>query len=293
MARVVSPGYLLPQEGCIESGEWLIESPDHPTLTVTQGAIPLWHYDVSLLVVHGVHVKLDELRTGCRLDSNDELRVVLTWQSSSTRLQGSSDPTLVEDGGNVLDLHIPGEESGGELTLRTEISVRPSMTRDADPLLPRRPGSLLWSDSHRLLLEGDAYRFPTEAVNFETVGLARPKSAWLVEVDTTDLDAPALDRIRLILNTEHDVYSRLQEPDTPGAALTRQFLAYDVARQLVAAALECDELTDDDYERASVGHVLRQRLQNYFGDVDLLRLHRLWRQNPRLVEAQLQARFPL
>jgi hypothetical protein len=120
--------------------------------------------------------------------------------------------------------------------------------------------------------------------------------AWRLKIDTSDLDASALSCVRIILNTDNAVYQRLTaDPGGPESNLTQRFLSYDVARQLVAAALAQEELATVEYDRGSLGNVLRARLRDYFGDegnaVEPLRAR--WAMSPSDLDAELQRFFQL
>jgi hypothetical protein len=178
--------------------------------------------------------------------------------------------------------------------LRTIVSAVIGVPGARHPLAATRSGSILWSDEFQTVLEGSASRFPTEALSFKDYGQEPRDCAWRLDIDTSDIEAPALSAVRIVFNTDHPAYRRLAgaQGDVE-AVLTRQFLAYDVARQLVTAALAQPEFKAVDYERGSIGNILRARLATYFGQEgdDVEPLRQRWTSAPSEIDAELQPFF--
>lgn len=293
MSRPVSRGYREPSPECVTPSDWLVTASGREPIANPVG-IAHWDYATDLLIERTLSVDIDAMRTQALLDSGDELRCVIRWTSTSTDLQGSSDPVVLTGGSNELCCSVPGIEIGGILKLRTTVAVGIGYNDDRNPLAARRSGSILWSDDFQLFLEGDATRFPTEALSFKANGLGPEGCAWRIVVKTSDLYVPALSAVRVILNKDHPAYNRLADTtDSAAATLTQQYLLYDVARQLVIAALLEDEFQSEDYERGSIGAVLRARLITYFHhegeEVEPLRQR--WRLSPADIDAELQPWF--
>jgi hypothetical protein len=295
MTRAVSLGYLTPSRNCFELSELRVIADGHEPLA-NPDTIPHWHYATDLVVERNIAADVDAIRRAARLDPGDQVLGVLVWTSTSTGLQGSSPPVVLGPGPNELRVSIPGREIGGTLKLRTVVSAGVSSADGRDPLAAHRPGSTLWSDEFNVILEGDSSRFPTEALSFSATGVGSPICAWRLDIDTSDLYAPALSAVRVVLNTDHPAYERLAGPSgNPEADVTRQFLAYDIARQIVVTALAREDLTATDYDRGSIGDVLRARLRDYFGQEgdDVQPLRQRWASSPSEIDAELQAFFPL
>jgi len=294
VSRAVSLGYLTPQQGAVQCGDWIIR-PKGQELLANPNQIENWQYATDLYVERPVSVGETLLRHSAALSDRDQIRGAVSWKASATGLQGASSLTILREGPNTLVVPIPGDLLGGTLTLRTVVSVA-ALDTGRSPLAAHRTGSVLWSDELTVILEGDVSRFPTEALSFRVNGLGSDGMAWRLHVDATDLEAPALSAVRVILNTDHAVYRRLTESaESPEADITRQFLAYDVARQMVEAALTNDELRPIDYGRGSIGATLRARLNDYFGleGADVEPLRGRWRTSPSEIDAELQAFFGL
>ena len=295
MSRIVSRGYVEPSPDCFRPSPWIITPTGHEALTCPV-RIDNWDYATDLLVERAMSIDIEAVRGQAYLEPRDDVQCIIHWSCTSTDLQGASEIVSLNDGSADLHCKVPGSEIGGILKLKTTVSVRLGEVADRNPLAARRSGAVLWSDDFMVVLEGDATRFPTEVLSFKANGSEPVDCAWRVEVETHELEAPALAAVRVILNTDHPAYLRLSEtPDSKEAALTRQFLSYDVARQLVTAALMDDDFRATEYERGSIGNILRARLQNYFdGEGDEVEpLRRRWRERPADIDAELQQFFLL
>jgi hypothetical protein len=295
VSRPVSLGYLIPPGDAITSkpDSWVV-TPSGGTPLANPEGVDNWQYATNIKIEKAIEVDLPRVLDAVNLGPQDEIRGVLVASSSATGIQRSSEPTALRDGENTLSLQLIGSECGGQLRLRILISS--GAVSGTPRLAPHRAGSVLWSEEHRVFLEGDQTRFPTEIVSFASYPTAPASAAWCVEIDTSDLAAPALGCVRLLLNSDHPAYDRLRGvPDAPEAIRTREFLRFDVARQLVTAALMAEEFGAHEYEEGSLGWVLRARLSNYYGeagdDVDSLRAW--WRASPWECDADLQASFYL
>lgn len=295
MSRPVSFGYLTPPAEAITSkpGSWIVTPVGGKPLADPE-ALDNWQYATNIEVEKTIDVDLSRVLSAINLGRDDEIRAVLVASASKTGIQRSSTPTVLRDGENTLSLQLLGSECGGHVRFRVLVSS--GVASGASRLAPRRAGSVLWSEEHKVFLEGDRSRFPTEIVSFAVHPTAPAAAAWSVEIETSDLAAPALGCVRLLLNSDHPAYARLTStPDAPDSVRTREFMRFDVARQLVTAALMTEEFGADEYEEGSLGWVLRARLVNYFGEegdeVDSLRAR--WRTSPWECDAELQAWFEL
>ena len=295
MTRPVSVGFLTLPPSVFGEPRWRVTPNGMDTLT-DPSSVPSWQYTTDLLVERMITCDPQQLKVQSGLASVDELRAILTWASTSTGLQGASKAVSLQAGGNSLSVGIPGVEAGGTLRLRLVVAAGLAACGQREKLAAYRSGAILHSDEWIVHLEGEASRFPTEALSFSATGLGDSSVAWRLTVATTDLDASALSAVRLVLNTDNEVHQRLiDRPDSDEAEVTRRFMSYDIARQLVVAALAQDELMPIDYESSSIGHVLRSRLRGYFGDegdaIEPLRAR--WLAEPSEIDAELQRYFQL
>jgi hypothetical protein len=148
----------------------------------------------------------------------------------------------------------------------------------------------MWSDEHRLELEGAGSRFPVVPIDFAANGIAGGRrGAWALMIDGDDLTANALGSLRLFLNTSHPRISALFS--MPEQESSRQYLAmihYDITRQLLHFALQQKEFNlGGRYEPDSLGAVLERiviPLQQSLGE-----LRARYTSDPGELEAEFQA----
>ena len=293
MTAPISFGFLRPGRNRIDPGPWFVGIGNEQPLE-NPDVIDHWDYFTDLKVVRTVHVDLPGMLADCGLDAGSSVSAAITWQSSWTGLRGSSVPVPLEDGENILDLKLEGENLGGRLTLDTRLTL--SHAVEPLPRAPRRVGSTLWSDVTSVALEGTGARFPIVPVSFEEAGLAggRP-GAWYLSIDSTDLAASSNGSLRLYLNSSHPVVKEmLSNPSSPGAQALENFIHYDVARQLVVQALLHQDLDDGDvYDPDSLGEMFLALLRTLFPDRDMRSLRGEFETFPGELEAELQGRMRL
>ncbi len=287
-------GYQIPALAAVTAGPWRLSFGGHSRLE-NPSSLPGWQYANDIAVTRNLLVGLNTFLSTGMLQKDDHVAAQIKWTASGTGLQGAGPCSALNTEDVTLNVVIPGECSGGELELESTIFLASSSSH-RNLLQAYRPGSVLWSDKHSIMLEGEAFRFPTEALSFELIASARPESAWLLDARADDLDSPALASVRLLLNIDSPVYQRLQlQAGSAEAERTKQFIAYDIARQLVALALNAQDLRDEDYPRGSIGQILRARLKNYFGTeaADIEALRSRWKDSPGELESILQSNFAL
>jgi hypothetical protein len=203
-------------------------------------------------------------------------------------------PVPLEDGENVLQLELVGENLGGRLTLDTRLTLSHAVS--SLPLAPRLVGSTLWSDVTRVALEGTGARFPIVPAPFEESGLAGGRlGAWYLSIEKNDLTASSNGSLRLYLNPSHPaVKEMLSNPSSPSAQALGNFIHYDVARQLVVQALLHEDLDDENvYDSDSLGEMFLALLRALFPDRDMRTLRGDFKTAPGELEAELQGRMGL
>jgi hypothetical protein len=159
-------------------------------------------------------------------------------------------------------------------------------------LAPARSGSLLWTESEQLVLEGSGGRFPTVSIDFAAEGIAGDSMGlWYLDIADSDLQANCTAAVRLCINSANP---SMQEVLTAGVARNSQlvkFMLYDVYRQLMVVAIRNDEFDDRvRYDHGSLGDAFVTLLRIFFPGKDIGHLRRVFELNVQEVEAELLAR---
>jgi hypothetical protein len=152
---------------------------------------------------------------------------------------------------------------------------------------------VLWTETQRVALEGNAARFPMAAVDFTTLARVPDGAAWYVDWDHEDLDSPVLGGLRLLLNSAHPRMASIARTatDDPAAPLVRSLIECDVARHLAHAALGNERFvqTPDAFPEESVGRLLSDLLATVWPGIPVASLRARLFQDPARLDAELQA----
>ncbi len=293
MSRTVSLGYFTPNDERVAEGPWTVIAGGTARQGIT--ALPEWDYSVDVGVQVELDIDLAGVLADCSLGDSTDVVGILCWNSSGTRLRGAGGRSRIRQGRNLLSIDIPGEQLGGDLQLEARL-VLGSTVEVQSELAPQKAGNTLWSTTRRVALEGSGARFPTLPISFADTGIAGGRPAlWCLSATTDDLNAAASSSLRLMLNTDHDaVVELVQRGSADQGRQFMEFMRFDVARQLVLAALEHEHLdTAAAYEPGSVGEVLAQLINKLFPYrlVDQLRAEA--RTNRGELEAEIQAQIGL
>ncbi|MCU1494562.1 MAG: hypothetical protein JWO62_2326, partial [Acidimicrobiaceae bacterium] len=150
MNSYVSVGYLQPGPSRITPGDLQVVSSGRKA---DCGRMPDWHYLSDVSLEWPLSIDLSGVKQDCDLPDDAEFGVVLSWRSDRTNLRGSIPVALVSDGENLLTAVISGATLGGTLTVEVVIVLRKAGTATS-PLAPSREGTLLWSRTEQVVLEG-------------------------------------------------------------------------------------------------------------------------------------------
>lgn len=293
MSQTVSLGYLTPDDERFGAVTWTVVAgaiaQQQPT------ALPEWDYSVDIRVQVELDVDLEGLLDDCGLAAEAHIVGLICWTSSATRLRGAGGHGRLGQGRTVLSMDIPGSELGGDLQLEFRCVLGSAGTVE-NGLAPRRTGNTLWRAGRRVALEGSGARFPTLPVSFATTGIAGGRPAlWCLASSTDDLTAAASTALRLMLNTDHGaVVELVQHGSAEQGRQFMEFMRFDVARQLVFAALEHEELDAAVvYEPGSIGEVLSGLLAKLFPHRSVAQLRADARTSRGELEAEIQAQIGL
>lgn len=143
------------------------------------------------------------------------------------------------------------------------------------------------SDTFSVRLEGNAGRFPTEAVPFSELGFGN--APWSITCAFDQLSDNFMGGIRLLINTEHPVGQLSLEPNAP--AWVGRMLRMDLVRLLVAqVASQVEEADTSSFEEGSVGQVLNKMCRFFLGS-GLKTAVSTYRDDPAYFERQLHDRL--
>jgi hypothetical protein len=293
VSPTVSLGYLTPGDERVTEGPWTVIAGGTAQQHIT--ALPEWDYSVDLRVQVELDIDLSGVLADCSLGASTDLLGIVCWTSSATRLRGAGGRSVIRQGRNIFSIDIPGERLGGELQLEARIVLGPTIEAYGE-LAPQKVGNTLWSITRRVTLEGSGARFPTLPVSFAATGFAGGRPAlWCLLAETEDLNAAASSSLRLMLNTDHEaVLELVQQGPTDQGRQFMEFMRFDVARQLVLAALEHEELDIvAKYEPGSVGEVLAGLVNKLFPHRPVAQLRADAKTSRGDLEAEIQAQVGL
>ncbi|MGY1858080.1 hypothetical protein [Modestobacter sp. SYSU DS0290] len=288
MSRVLP--FLRPPADVVSAGPWSRRSPD--------GTEPLpdtltdWDYSTTLSLHRPVSVDGLRLRESSGLSEDSAVDLSVQWFASNSLLRGRAwrAPLPATDAYEIaIEFDLLGDDLGGTLELVTSATLR-SASSGAAPAAPARPGSVLWSDRQRIVLEGDNTLFPIATADFHD--LPYPTGAgWYLHIDE-DLDGAALGSIQLLVNERHDVVMRAVAAASAPSEADRRVLSTlrsDVLRLLVERALTDESLQDGtDYPAGSLGALLVNVVRNAFPAFSMEALRRERQTAPALFGSRLQ-----
>ena len=289
MPRIVSAPFLTAPQGSAGVVAWTL--PDSDPLP---GEWPGWDPTVNIEVSVAVELDADRIVNECQIGSDvSSLMLTTTWRSGGTSMRGKGEAHRLNSGSPsriVLDLTIPGSELMGdvECSVQLVLAVTPE---SRTPLSPWRTGSILWSDSRKILLGGRGGRFPVEWTAFRDSGQFHRDSGWQLDWNPDDLDVPTLAGIRLYMNSESVALASAVE--SGGSDQLLGFMHFDVARSLVTGVLENSEIENPPFEPDSVGAVMTRLLTVVFEGEAISAIRQRMLENRAHFESELQGRLRL
>ncbi|MGY1813289.1 hypothetical protein [Blastococcus sp. SYSU D00820] len=282
--------FLRPPGDVVVVGPWSRLTPD--------GGEPLpdtltdWDYSTTLVLHRPLTVDGLRLRRLSGLPEDAAVDLSVQWLATSSALRGrawrSGLPT--DDGAGVtIDFELPSDDLGGTLELVTSVTLRRSAP-GASRAAATRPGSVLWSDRQRVLLEGENTLFPIATADFHD--LPYPTGAgWYLHIEE-DLEAAALGSILLVVNERHAVVmGAVEAASSPTEADMRVLstLRTDLLRVLIERALTSEDLTEEsDYPVGSLGALLLTVVRNAFPAFSMEALRRERQTAPALFSSRIQ-----
>jgi hypothetical protein len=257
-----------------------------------------WDYLTELQVRSVVDVDIDQVWADCDLPYDTGVSLVALWHSRAANNRGVGSKEPVWDTSRVLlSSSIPSSEVAERLTLTRQLVLDEDISPD-NPLAPSRAGSILWieppEERTTLLLEGDAARFPTQLASF--VGTVHEGAAWLLDLAVDRLDDSPMSALLLWVNESHPAIETMrQTAGHPMGRTIESVMQWDVARQMITAALANEEFRDrwGHFDPDSLGGTLQLLIQRALPGEEPDALHALASSRPRLFEARLQSALDL
>ncbi|MCZ4654581.1 hypothetical protein O4090_01175 [Dietzia kunjamensis] len=246
-----------------------------------------WDYSTDLRVAWEVDIDKAQMLDQCGLGPSTDVRLGFRWRAAKTTLYESGLGAPVSAGRNKIEARIPSDRTGGVVTISLFVLVMTVYPHECSPLAAHRPGSILWSESRQVYLEGVGSRFPLVAVEFPPGEMQ--KGMWEFAPSSTDLEASAMGTFSLRLNTGHPAVGKLLDsPNTAESKLMQKLLKADLYRHLISWALrEGSQIRS--YDEDTIGGVLWSTFRRYFSDSDFEEMRSGMESTPWRVEARIQA----
>jgi hypothetical protein len=252
---------------------------------------------MDLEVERTIDLPVGEVWQACALPADSQLGIATGWISEATSLKGQSNVEMVSFGNDrqvTISVTCPGRELGHAVKLRTVIFLIPGQMARESGITPSIPGSILWEDVYRVVLEGDGSRFPTEVIDFKHLHGVSPDAAWHLDWDPSALDLTVSAAIRLYLNAKCPAFvqSIINANPTEIDLERRRMVRWDVARRLIAGAISVAEfvqLSPSHWEEGSVGSAIHALLLNQLPESSPAGLAQLRASSPSNFETDLLA----
>lgn len=188
---------------------------------------------------------------------------------------------------NIQRIDLPIEVPQGEAAQRLDLSSFLILAEDtpAKPRTASRSGSRLWAGpSISVRLEGDAARFPTEAVSFSALHLEN--APWTLSAVFDDVSDSFMGSIRLLVNEDHELGRALLS--SPVESQLEARLKLEIFRSLVALASAQGVSEEDEFPQDSVAEVI-DSMCRLFLNRSLHEAIRMYERNPLKFDRLLYA----
>lgn len=288
--KTLSRGYLSLRDKDVRLDPWSVSLDGHAPLANPEH-LDDWSYYQSIRIQITTVADREALHDRLQIGSDAALGLAIIWVSPGTSLRGASAVFPLDELETSAELLLDGGLLRGDLKLECQIVLLRS-SAISSPLAPATPGSIVWSSTHSIRLEGLGSRMPILAVPFSRhMSAAGNHALWWLQVSAIDLHAPADSALWMWLNDENwMIRELLSDPSSEGAQRTQQFLRTDFYRQLVEIGIRDDEFDiTEDYPTGSLGAVITVPVRLLGGDLGDLRSQ--FRNEPQRLEAEMQARL--
>lgn len=222
-----------------------------------------WDYAREQIVGITARVDPESLLQSTGLDALSQIELVAVADCNEAVQRFVTRQRLSESNHKEVDLAIrlPAGEVAGSVRLSAHAVLAESRPQSVARVASAKGTRLLESPTVSLRLEGDAGRFPTEAVAFSTLGF--DNAPWTLITTYADLGESFAGGVRLLINTEHPVGQVALQGES--SKLVVDLLRADVMRLLLAVvAGQSEERLDQEFPEGSVGQVLQSLTTTFF-----------------------------
>lgn len=282
--------FLTPDPDSLSHAPWMMATSEG--LQPLPAEMPAWDHMMVLELTTEIEIDVDDVLSVCELGEGTQLALWVRATCDTTSIRRVVSSSEVPAGGRrrvPVHVELPGHELGGRLTLETLLTSQKPVP--SSEIAASQPGSILWRSISRTKLQGTGSQFPTDAADFHATGRPDPEAAWELQVDLTNPEAVFMSAVRLTLNTAHPAIVRLLEgAKDDNTQQLRRTLHWDVTRQLVQYALDCEEAmtAEFDAEATTLAGVLRNVLALVWPATSTSTL-RVWsEQDPARLETHIQ-----
>lgn len=239
--------------GSIDWGGWWMDSGG--TREELPPFLKGWDYARELTIGITVRINAKELLGSTGLSNLSDVELIAIADCNEARQRFLTRLRLHEQMPEDVDLSIrlPAGEVAGAVRLSAHAVLADSNPVGTGRVATAKGARLLESPAVGMQLEGDAGRFPTEAVAFSSIGY--DAAPWTIVTTYTDLTESFAGGVRLLINTEHRAGQMALQADAP--KLVVDLLRADVMRLLlVVVASQGEQDLTEEFPEGSVGEVL-------------------------------------
>lgn len=282
--------YRIPDSALIRAESWRMEL-NGEELPLPE-AYPHWDYQTVLTLRRRVTVDLNRVVVETKLPPGTALALAVVWTSTGSKLRGTAARvTLAGDGPTELEVALPGADLGGTLVLDTVLVLAQRREGLDRPIAARRAGSVLWSDRHRIRLQGDAPQFPMAIIDFEKTNYPTD-AAWYLEIGS-NLEAATMGSLLLLVNEKKRVIaSALENASKPRAQdqIALSMVYADVARTMIEHALTHPDFQDSaNFPDESLGTTLQALFERLFPQQTIGEIRSLADRSPSRLASEIQS----
>ena len=186
---------------------WHVRVGQAPEMPVA-GYLPNFDYSSEMQFGFRAKLSLDQIRSSVGIDNQSTLAFYLLVDCENSNVRFKEVVTVAE--GEEFDcwLTVPPGQLASKVKLERGLVLDELGSSDVWDS-PKRRGALLFSDDPWFVqLEGDATRFPTQAIDFAADRLPE-KAAWKLQISYDDPNQPFNSAVRLLINTRHPAHNAL------------------------------------------------------------------------------------